>query len=59
VRLDDKDYDSAVNDVVERERSKISAEKFKFTRGAVSNSAQLKVMAILVRRKPLTWWLSS
>jgi hypothetical protein len=62
VRLDDKaqaGYDSAVHDVVERKRSKGSAEKSKFTRHAVSNGAQLNVMAVLVPRKPLAWWLSS
>jgi hypothetical protein len=56
VRLDDKaqaGYYSAVHDVVERERPKGSAEKSKFTRRAVSNGAQLNVMAVLVPRKPL------
>jgi hypothetical protein len=52
-------YDSAVHNVVERERSKGSAEKSKFTRPAVSIGAQLNFMAVLVPRKPLAWWLSS
>jgi hypothetical protein len=61
VRLNNKaqaGYDSAVHDVVEGERSKGSAEKSKFTRRAVSNGAQLNVMAVLVPREPLAWQLS-
>jgi hypothetical protein len=62
VRLNNKaqaDYDSAVHNVVERERSKGSAEKSKFTKPTVSIGGQLNFMAVLVPRKPLAWWLSS